>query len=126
MKKYVMGLLILFAVTLLTVLSQSYTRSTVDRLQKDTDTMLTLIENEEFDACLSLLEETKSRFAKREPVMASYTSHLRLDEVTASLGRLKAYLKKESANDGMAEIYALQEKLDIILREEKITPENIL
>ena len=126
MKKYAVGLLILLFIAGLTALSQWYTRSTVKEMQTQLDTMIRLIEAEQFDESLAQLKETTDAFSAKKRLMAAYSSHLRLDEVGASLGRLKAYLKKESANDGMAEIYALQNRLEVILHEERITLENIL
>jgi len=126
MNKTAMGLLILLAVSLLTALSQWYTYSSIKSRQTSLDEMLQYIEEERYDVCLEKLEQTQKEFNRQQSIMATYTSHLRLEEIDASFSRLHAYLEKESANDSAAEVYALKKRFAILLHEEKIDVENIL
>lgn len=126
MKKYQLGLLILFTAMGLSAASHGYTVHVVGQIHHTLDTMAEKVQQEGFTSAEELAQDLLDSFGRQSNVMATYTSHVKLDEVTTSLGRLQSYIRNQSVNDSLAEINTIRSKLNILEEEEQIRMSNIL
>ena len=126
MKKYQLGLLILSLAAGLSLLCHNYTVNTVNSTDRLLENTLRYVEQENFSEAQSELETLFNAFSERADIMAMYTSHTKLDDISASLSRLLGYVDNQSVNDSIAEIIALRTKLEIIREEEELRLYNIL
>ena len=126
MKKYQLGLLILSLAAGLSLLCHRYTVNTVSRTDGLLENTLHYVEQERFSQAQEELDVLLEAFSHRVDIMAMYTSHTRLDDISAGLSRLQGYVDNQSVNDSVAEIIALRTKLEIIREEEELRLCNIL
>lgn len=126
MKKYILGSIILAIIAVCTVVSHQYTKKAVDDLNSRIDIVYGHIDKDDYASALKDVDNIKERFEDANEIIAIYTSHTKLDEISASINRLSAYIENENKNDSLAELKNIHARLDIIYDEEKISFVNIL
>lgn len=126
MKKYVLGLIILSFISLSTYISHQYTNYAYKDSISSINTICNFINDDRYKDALKETKALQESFKTKNKILSIYTSHIKLDEITASISRLTAYVENENKNDSLAELNAIRTRLKIIYDEEEIGLENIL
>ena len=103
----IVALILLVIIVSLGIFEQIYIGNVFEELKTRTEELMELIENEEHDAAINKLKDTKEWWNKKSKIMDTIVPHLTLKDIGVQLSFVEGYMESNDSDQSMASCYVI-------------------